>query len=368
MNLLKYSILALVVLVLPNYVLVIFGVTVGSLTSYLTFILLIVFYFLKPKSQVVLPMLALGILYYLLSGLNNTVDFPSLLLDLIKYLIFIICGTTLVHETKTQDINYFALIGASSILIHSLVFSNAYGRYSGLYLNPNTAGFVCLIGFALSYRVNKTSMRLLFQFIFIVGGILTLSRFFILIWLVINLMSIFANKKNIKTLVIGCATLFLVFAVSSLLNLNQARFSALESVFSNNIDTKTITEGSRNETWALHTNTILESPLLGNGYRSMQGLSTMNGRAIGVHNTYLLAIGEAGIIPFLLLILIYITLLIRSLKQFKSHPEYAYVAVILITQLLVSHNYFDSYIVLFLTIWLYIHTKEDERVIINYKL
>ena len=40
-------------------------------------------------------------------------------------------------------------------------------------------------------------------------------------------------------------------------------------------------------------------------------------------------LGESGILPFLILIIIYIALFIRSLKHFKTHPEYAYITIIL---------------------------------------
>jgi hypothetical protein len=62
-----------------------------------------------------------------------------------------------------------------------------------------------------------------------------------------------------------------------------------------------------------------------------------------------------------LLVIVYLSLAIRSLSYFKIHPEYSFLALILITELLVSHNYFDNFIVLFFTIWLYVKVKNETQ-------
>ena len=128
-----------------------------------------------------------------------------------KYLIFIICGLELAIRTKKEDLQVIFFIGAISILVHSLSFPNSYGRYSGFYLNPNSAGLVCLIGYSLTYSIVNQKFRLVSQFIFAIAGLLTFSRYFILLLILTMLLSIITNKKNIISLVIGALGIVIIF-------------------------------------------------------------------------------------------------------------------------------------------------------------
>lgn len=71
-------------------------------------------------------------------------------------------------------------------------------------------------------------------------------------------------------------------------------------------------------------------------------------------------IGESGIIPFSLMIGIYLFILIKSLKYFNSHPEYFYLSLTISIFLLTGHGYFDNYCNIFLTIFIYLNLKEME--------
>ena len=104
--------------------------------------------------------------------------------------------------------------------------------------------------------------------------------------------------------------------------LNTQRFNALKSVFSDEVDTEAISKNSRNETWSLYTDVILENPIIGNGYRSMQGKNADTvGVKAGVHNSYLMALGEAGVIPFLMLIIIQ-SYLLHYYESKQNHLNY----------------------------------------------
>jgi O-antigen ligase/polysaccharide polymerase Wzy-like membrane protein len=362
MTILKYITLILILWNIPSFALLYFGSSVGGALSVAIFGCILLYFFLNKKYKASIPFVILGISYFMLSGLTFYGEFSDYLKDVIRYFAFVMLIAALMHNTSTKQLVAILLIGALSVIVHSLGFQSEYGRYAGFYINPNQAGFICLVGYAFTYRITNTKLKLIFQFVFTVAGILTLSRYFILVWVIVNVLSVISNRKNIQGLAIGGLTLILIFTISAMLNLNQNRFAALESLFTNKVDTKTLTQESRIETWTKYNSVLLENPLLGNGYRSMQGKgSDTVGIDVGVHNTFLMVFGESGIVPFLLFIIIYISLAIRSLRYFKIQPEYSFLALILITELLVSHNYFDNFIVLFFTIWLYVKVKNETR-------
>lgn len=285
-------------------------------------------------------------------------------MDFIKYFIFILGVSSLTKDTSTNELSVFAFIGAMSVLVNAVIFSTPYGRYGGFYINPNDAGLVCLIAFSLTFYVEHIVLKLFLQLLLVTAGIMTLSRYFILILILVNLIAVISHKKNSLGLIAGTIGIVVVLTLSSLFNLNTTRFVAFKSVFGNEeIETRTISEGSRSETWALYKDVILKNPVSGIGYKALHGEQISNYSNVkvnvGVHNTYLMAIGESGIITFLLFILIYISLIIRSVKHLKSNPEYACIAAVLTTYLLVSHNYFDNYFVLFTSVWLYQRVKKS---------
>ena len=362
----RYLILILLLWNLPSYLTAYFSPSLGSLSSYATTFLLFLFFFLsKEKHKLPLPFILLVLLYFIISGLNPIFSISELdiIKELIRSLAIVLFSVEVLQRTTKNEIYYILLIGATSIIINALVFplANAnlyptYGRYSGFYLNPNFAGSICLIGYALSYLVPKLNIRILGQFLLTLAGILTFSRTFILIWLLINVVAVFRSRKNLITPVVGVGTLVVFFAISSMLSLNKERFSAFSSIFSEDqeVQTKTLEEDSRTETWALYTEYILDKPFFGNGYYFFQlyrpGLP-------GVHNAYLMVVGEAGIIPFLIMIGIYFFILYKSLLIFKSHPEFFYLSLTISIYLLTGHGYFDNYCNIFLSMYVYINVK-----------
>jgi len=362
MKILKYFLLAMILLKLATFGITYYGPTVGSLLNALLFSGLLIYYFLSTKSKLPLFFIVLGLSYFLISGLNYKGEFRDYFMDFIKYFIFILGISHLAIDTSARELSLFVFIGSMSVLVNAVLFSTLYGRYGGFYINPNEAGLVCLIAFSLTFYFKNVVLKLFLQLLIVTAGLMTLSRYFILMLLVVNLMAVISHRKNSVGLIAGSIGIVIVLTISSLFNLNTTRFSAFHSIFGNEqIETQTMTQGSRNETWALYTDVILNNPISGIGYRALQGEQTRNYSAInvnvGVHNTFLMAIGESGIITFLLLILMYISLIFRSLKHFKPNPEYICIAMVLGTFLLVSHNYFDNYFVLFTSVWLYLRVK-----------
>ncbi len=374
LKVLRYIILALILWSLPSFLLAYFGPVVGMVSSYLSMALLLLYMTLVSQKGPAIPIfIALSLLYFLLAGLNFSGDEMGeryFFIDMVKCLLVIIAGTVVMRKTSLPELYIFLVIGALSIVINAIFFplQNAnfyptFGRFSGFYLNPNYGGAISVIGFALSFGIKNKKLKYIGQVIFSIGGFFTLSRYFLLLWVALNLISVFINRKNIVVPMLGGIGLFIIIAFAGRLQLNADRFLAYQSILGGDkIDTETLQKDSRNETWGFYFDLIYEKPFLGHGYRQFQikrpGLP-------GVHNTYLLVIGEAGAIPFLLIVGLYLFLSIKGYRRFKTEPHHAMLALVLTTGLMVTHNYFDKYSLLLISIYLFLAftEKEGQRVI-----
>jgi len=367
MEIIRYTILLLILWNIPSYMLAYWGSTMGSISSYGSSLLLIIYFLLaKQKHRLVFPFILLGILYFTLSSLNfSTENDIEYIKDFVRFMIVVVCAGEVLYRTTKKEIYLIFFIGALSIIINAFIFPTAnaafsanYGRFSGFYLNPNYAGSICLLGYALSYAVKDKRLRLAGQFVFTLAGVLTFSRTFIVIWLFVNFIAIYQSRKNLIAPVIGGLVLILVFTFSSGLTLNTERFSALESIFDEeSVQTSTITKDSRTATWAAYFDRIMDKPLLGNGYNKLQSKAY----GPGVHNSYLMVIGEAGIVPFLLMIGIYLFLVLKSYKSFKTHPEYFYIICVIAIGMSTGHGFFHNFFSVLISMFIYIeHRKIKE--------
>ncbi|WP_298896303.1 O-antigen ligase family protein [uncultured Psychroserpens sp.] len=361
MKLLRYIILMLLLWEISSFSLEVFGETAGSYTSHLANILLIGYYFLSKKRKLLFPFLILGLLYFMISGLVEVPDAKAFINEFIKYLILIVGGAEIARDTGLKDLCFILLIGSLSILVHSLFFVDGYGRYSGFYLDPNAAAFVSLIGYCLTYKLQNRQLRLILLFAFTFTGVITFSRFFLIMWLFISILSVFSNRKNAQGLLIGFGALLLLVSVAAILQVNTARFSIIESLFESEIQTTAFTEDSRTKQWTSYLDDIYDNPIFGNGYKSFMGSS---GRQ-GVHNTYLMVIGESGIVPFLLLIAIYVSMFFKSLPFFKSEIHLTLMAISLVGMLMVIHNYFSNDFLIFISMWLLVKLGTSTQTIMN---
>ncbi|SDE76427.1 O-Antigen ligase [Pricia antarctica] len=364
--LLKYLLLFLLFCNFTAFALVYMGPGMGSLVSYSTSLLLLVYYFFsKPWHKPAIPFVIFSVLYFTITSFNYTeIDTTNFFMkESLRFMIAIICGAELMYRCKPKDFFYIFLIGAFSVILNAVVFPEANvmydlirGRYSGFYLNPNSAGSACLFGFALSYTIKSKTWRLLGQFAFTLGGIVTLSRTFVIVWLLINVIAIAKDKKNILVPIIGGIVLLGVFTFTDTKIFASDRFDALESIFDEGpVQTKTLEQDSRTSTWAMYYDMIMDKPIFGHGFMKLQ---RKNGVLPGVHNTYLMVIGESGIIPFLLLIGLYGYLLMASFKLFKTRPELFYIMVIVSLAMLVSHTYFFAYNNVLLSMYVYLELRK----------
>lgn len=365
MFILRYAILASILWTLPSFVLGYISPGLGSMLSHLTMALLIgYFVMVKEKGPVLWVFVFLGLSYYFIAGLQFTgIPERDFLMLVIKYTIVIVAGTEVLRKSSLNEVYNVLMIGAASVIIHALFFPNYnvnfspnYGRFSGFYLNPNSAGAICLAGLALNFGVKNRVLKYLGFIIFAVGGFFTFSRYFLAMFLLMNMLLVVLNKKNLIVPIVAVIGLIVLFSFGSNLTVNAERFNAFKSIFSDDVDTETLKEDARTQTWASYNDVIGASPVLGHGFGKLQGGHF--GLTVGVHNTYLMVIGEAGIIPFSILVGMCIFFLIRGLACFRTHPEFTVLAIVFSTALLVSHTYFDRYSLLFISMYLYIALTE----------
>ena len=360
-------ILALIIWYIPTILKVGYGsAALGSLSSLLTNGLLLLYYLLVKKGQPPWIFLIFGILFFSLSAFSFIPYYDWYIADFQKYLILLIAGAEVVRNTSLRELYFIFMIGASSILIHAAVFGDPNGRFSGFYLDPNAAGFICLIGCCLSYGFKNDKWRLLGLFFFTFCGLLTFSRTFMLLWFVANMITVFQDKKNINVMAMGVGVLLLIVSVSTIFQVNTKRLELIEGLLGNEtITSYEANEDSRTDTWALWYDKILESPIIGNGY----GYFTGGDGKPGVHNAYLRVIGEAGIFPFLIFVSIYLFMVKKSLSTFNEKVYQFLLALSLMALLLTTHNFISgNQFIPIVSLWLFYDLKkkkvieEDEEI------
>ncbi len=370
LNLIRWTILVLILWYMPSFLLSYIGGSLGSIASYGTSIGLLAYFILsKNNRKPAYPFFFIGLSYFIICSLHGTlmVDQLYFLKENIRFLIVAFCSAAVLRKTSEKEIFFILMIGSLSIIINALVFpmmqpggTSDYGRFSGFYLNPNLAGSACLLGYALSFAIKDIKWKVIGQIAFTLGGIFTFSRTFIVIWVLISLLTIYHNKKNIIIPILGGVILILVISFSSSLTLNTSRFSALETLVTGKPgDTSAVNKDRRDESWALYYDLIFEKPFFGYGYTEFQ---RQKPGYPGVHNTYLMIIGEAGIIPLLLLLSIYLNLIFRSFQNFNDYPWIFYTIIVLAISMMAGHGYFYNFITVFMSIFVYVKLERLQEI------
>ncbi|MFD2790558.1 O-antigen ligase family protein [Arenibacter antarcticus] len=303
-------------------------------------------------------MIVIGLLFFSISSIVNDKYIPEetkdFIMFIIKYFITVICGYELLKNTTTREITLFLCLGALTILMQILLFNNPlidYGRYSGFYLNPNVAGFICLVGYGMSFANQNKNFRLFLQIVFTIMGLLTFSRTFILLWLLTNLISIKIDIKNSRVLLYGFGLLTAFVIFGEFLPVKNPRLDQMSAILKGEkVKTTEINEDSRTETWSLYYDALLDHPILGNGYNSFSGESSIS--SVGVHNSFLKIWGEAGIFVFILFIIMYLLMIKQSLQLFEESPHLFLIVIAVILFLTTNHNFFDNGYILFISMWI----------------
>jgi O-antigen ligase len=350
MKIFKYLCFGLIVLNLASVGLFSFGGGVGSLLSYVTIGVLALYYFLEKKTEPNWWLIIIALLFYSISSLQYTGETDFFIFEVIKYFIFLIGGYELTKHISTLEFNIFFFIGALSIILEAIFIPSDYGRFSGFYLNPNVAGFICITGYASTYGLKNPTLKLLGQFGFTLAGLLTFSRTFIIIWFLLNLISLKISLKNLRIFGIGFLIITTLFFIDEIAGLNNPRFEQLKGFLNNeSVSAEEISSDSRTDTWAKYYNRIFESPFIGNGYKTF---ATKDNDGEGVHNTYLRIIGEAGIIPFFIFLAYIAYLFYWSIYFFKKAPNLIMQIIGLALFLMANHNFFTFYYVSFAAMWI----------------
>jgi O-antigen ligase len=363
-EIIKYLVLFLVLCNIPGFLLLYFGPAFGSAASYLTSLSLLLYFVIsKEKQRPPIVFIVFTALYFIISGLNYSGDQIYYIKEFIRFSIVLIGVTAVMHKSNYSDIFYIFLLAGLSIIINALVFPEANqlyglvrGRFSGFLLNPNTAGIVCLLGMALSYSIKNSFWKYSGQIIFTFAGLLTLSRTFIVIWVLLNIIAIVNNRKNLIVPVLGVLSLIIVLTFVDDSIFASDRFDALTSFFTEGeVKSRTVGKDTRDQTWALYYDLILEKPVFGHGFMSFQD---KRGYYLpGVHNSFLMIFGESGILPFLVFLGIYIYLSLKSFGYFKKEPTLFYITMVCLLNLMVSHTYFTNYQMISLSIYVLLKLK-----------
>lgn len=358
MKYIRIIILLLVFCNLPSYFLVKANASLGQLLSYGTFLLIIAYYMLNENKKLIFPFIVLGILFFLISILVNAENNQTYLVTMIKYFIMVIMGAVVANDTTKEEIYIVILLGCSSIIYESVFIEGIGGRYRGFYLNPNAAGYACILGYCLSFSIANKKLKVIGQLLFSIAGFMTFSRTFLLIWALVNLLSLFISYKNVYKIIIGVVLFSLFLSFGSKLDLSTKRLNAFSGILEGKVNDD-LKEESREETWSHYYNQILVNPILGNGYHAFSGETSgpeSNSFTIrnGVHNTFLMIIGEAGFFVLLYFIWIYGAFLVNGIKMFGDNPLVLLVSFSLMMYMLTNHNYFENNLVLFVSLWLYI--------------
>ncbi len=361
-KILSFIVLFLTLLNVPTILLFTSSVSISSPFSYLLFFLLgCLIISNKEKYSQTLKLLAItSLLYFVISLLRNQEEFSIFLVTFIKFMIYIFGLYIAIKFINKKTIIIFLLIGAFTIILDSLYFRfndfqgfgyvAEYGRYSGFYLNPNTAAQVCLVGYALT--ITKSNRWRLLAVFFTLFGFLTLSRTFIITWIIISFTYLLFHKKQlIKGFIIGGFAILGLINFSEYLKLDITRFNFFIDLFSGKIDTQILSDDSRQDQWAKFYNMIYESPIIGNGFGSFSS-STSDIFGQGVHNTFLLILGESGFLPFILIIIFFIIITVKCYNLRKYDLSYLLLILMIFFQFLVNHNFFSSGIMIFVITYL----------------
>lgn len=239
----------------------------------------------------------------------------------------------------------------SPYLAFYIPYTRPEDRASGLFDNPGEASSVAL--YCLVLVTAYPSSRRLITFIQVGIALLALAMTFSktgMITLVV-LSALLVIKRRSIILLIGLAAIALAGAVmlnyalqNDLLQLNEdqsQRLADVMNVLGGEIDRRTTT--GRTGLWELGMRQINENLPWGAGLGSFHALEGgarvkgISGQWLGVHNTYLMILGEAGLFPFL----IFLGWMLRSLMVgLRSREQMVAVGflVVFLTDIFSIHN------------------------------
>lgn len=288
---------------------------------------------------------------------------------LINFIIMIatyqyVCGISdTTHSKIFKVVIIITLLGVLSIIFSSQLGmdnlakdnSDDYTRKAGLYLNPNAAGFTAMILMAFAFGnnfKNKTVIMLLY-------GTALLATFFaasktsfvtLAVFTLVFLSKYRLRDINIKSIVLASVIGIIAYILLQdyLVGDNYDRVMQLTRLAHG--DTSSDVTSSRLDLAKIALGIIADNMLIGQGlyyFTLLPASATHLGYDLGVHNTYLLILGDSGFLPFLLFVLMVISCIRASYKYAGEHYMcYFFVAYAFFAS--VNHNLFDNSLVAFL--------------------
>ena len=193
-------------------------------------------------------------------------------------------------------------------------------RLTGTHVNPNYAGFAGCMTAVLALAFLCNVRRHLLGYLGLTAGSFAIfasfSKTAVISLALISIFFLLFNGRGSRVsvlLCLGAVTLSGVIALQFLilkgtpLHLGQLKRTAhvVQLMSGGGIDDEVLTQ--RRTLWKLGQRLALESPIVGNGLSQLRhmhgGRMAHDGAWLGVHNLYLLLLGEAGVVPFSLYLL-----------------------------------------------------------------
>lgn len=285
-------------------------------------------------------LLVSGLYFWLIGRSDSELD---RILNTLKIFLLVSCIFVLLSPILGEHLNYIA----------------AADRASGLFENPNEAGVASLLCIVLvyAYPAQNRVMMLVQTIIPLSALALTFSKTCI-ITLTFFVAIILIRKRSIGLLCLavvlfGLAVLTLTYVRDNgLVHFTydqRERIADLLSIFGGEISSKTTT--GRTDLWAIGIERILEQLPWGGGigeFHALEGTRRtvmypddssriMYGNWLGVHNAYLMVLGEAGLLPFLLLMIWIVRLFVKA-SQAPERGVALALGIIVCTDMMASHG------------------------------
>lgn len=242
-------------------------------------------------------------------------------------------------------------------------------RLSGIYLNPNLAGFAATIGLVVSFSLlygKSVFIKILgllgVIFSYVISAA-TFSKTSILQSLLITGLFIMVTVFNwtsintkVRRHILGVTAIILILLVQSvayiytsideLMPEQQDRVRQIETLLTSGKLNSEITT-SRSDAFDDGVDQIAEHTFIGNGFgsfRQLKNASERVGEKLGIHNSFLLVLGEAGVLVFFLYIVMHVLLLVGILKIQTVQLKFFGIALFVATAVYntTNHEVFDN--------------------------
>lgn len=272
-------------------------------------------------------------------------DYLNALILMIFFSIFFIYSA--IFNRQIATIFCIATMAAVSfnlvdMFAHGIFFKEIDGfgtRAAGFYVNANDAAFGILIGMILGIKRIRTSLRIYYVIICLIGIFITFSRGGLIVWLLLYIYLIVKGELPRKSgIIVGILLSFSVIFIPIILDFLSTYNNDLNlmadrlNFFSGSASTEDLKEDSRYSLVSYAIDAFISSPIFGHGANALLRL----GSDQLSHNQYLAFLSDYGIIGLVIYIIFIITF-------FVDRPKFRDLLILVLIASLFSHNIFNSY-------------------------